>query len=361
MLLHRFLIGLPALLLLLATSQVNAGIFGHGCGHAGCAACCAPQICYVEKTVMQPTWCIERQKVVCTETRTVMQEKKYVVNQCVPVQTAVPCMVTVMEPQVRVKQVPVQVCKPVVRQVTREYHVCVPKWVEREVQYTENVPVWVDREVSCTVMVQHQEMRQGVNRVCKMVAKPIVKQVQRDCGHWATQTYTVQCGSYVDCNGCCHPVMRTCCRRVWVPKIVVENVTCTVYEPSYVDVPYNYCVTVCKPEVRKSIVRECSYRQVVRTCKVRECCYVQEMRQCTFNVTEYKPEVEYREARYTVCVPKEVQTTKYVTSYKTVQVEKSCMVPVCVPQQVEKEICVRVCKMVPKTITVPVCCGPCCK
>jgi hypothetical protein len=68
-----------------------------------------------------------------------------------------------------------------------------------------------------------------------------------------------------------------------------------------------------------------------------------------------------RQVRYTVCVPKEVTRTEYVTTWRCEQVQQTRRYTVCVPYQVEKEVSVRVCQMVPKTIRVPVCPTACCQ
>lgn len=348
----RFWIGLPVMLMTLA-SQVQAGIFHHHGGHhhAGCCGNCCVQ--YVEKVVMQPTVCPEVRQVVCTEYRQEMREHRYMEIQCVTEKKPVVCNYTVMVPQVRTQLVNYTVCKPVVRQVVQNYQVCIPTWTDKPVQYTVCVPVWTDRQVSYTVNVPHVEQRQAVRRICRSVPHEVHRQVVRDCGHWAVQNYCVQCG----CDPCGRPIYRNCCRKVWVPNLVTEDITCTVYKPAYFDEPYNYCVTVCRPEQRVRVVRECSYRQEVRQGTVRVCGYRYEQRQCTHNVCEYKPEVHQKEVQYTVCVPEVRQCTQYVLCPKKIAVERTCMVPVCVPHQVQRQVTVNVCKMVPKTIMVPVCGG----
>lgn len=348
---RRLWVLLPAIVLLSAASQAKAGHHGPSCG---------PQVHYIEKTIMKSIWCTETRKVHCTAYRYEPREQTYTEYQCVPETKQVVRTCTVMKPVTKTKMVPYTVCKPVYRPVTKEYTVCVPTWVEKEVQYCVNVPVWTEKQVNYTVYEPHTETRQATRRVCKVVPETVYRQVQRDCGHWAVQQYQVPCGYCYDCNGCCVPQYRTVCRRVWVPKVVVENVPCTVYRNTYVDVPYTYCVTVCKPRVYTKTVRVCSYKQEMRSCKVRECAYKYETRQCTYNVCEYKTETHHRQVNYTVCVPHEQQYTENVTTYKQVPVEKKCTYQVCVPYTVEKEVQVQVCKMVPATIMVPICCGPCC-
>ena len=67
-----------------------------------------------------------------------------------------------------------------------------------------------------------------------------------------------------------------------------------------------------------------------------------------------------------MCVPEQRTRSCDVTTYKCVAEEKTEEYTVNVPHQVEKEIEVRVCKMVPKTVMVPAdscgdsssCCAP---
>jgi hypothetical protein len=233
------------------------------------------------------------------------------------------------------------VCKPVVQEVQQEYTVCVPEWTEVEREYT--------------VMVPHQETRQGVRHRCEMVPEEVTKTVCVDRGHWETQMVEVCCAPRRccmrsccgGCGCCCQPCTTTVCRKVWVPNIVEEEVTCTVYKQHMVEEPYEYHVTVCKPETRTCMVKVCNMRQETRT------------RTC--HVTTYETEVMEKEVPYTVCVPQEKTWTETVTYYEQVPEEVTRTITVCVPQQVEKEIQVNVCRMVPKTIQVPVCgCGGCC-
>jgi hypothetical protein len=71
-------------------------------------------------------------------------------------------------------------------------------------------------------------------------------------------------------------------------------------------------------------------------------------------VTEMVCEQQTREVTYTVCVPVKKTVSYDVTVCKTVPVEKVRRCTVMVPHQVEKEVQVQVCRMVPKTVTVPV-------
>ena len=58
------------------------------------------------------------------------------------------------------------------------------------------------------------------------------------------------CGGCEDCGataGGCAPTT-TVCQKVWVPNVVTKEVPVTVCKTVVENQPYEYCVTVCKPE-----------------------------------------------------------------------------------------------------------------
>ena len=335
----RYVMALSVVGLLLSASQAVAG------GPSGGSASGCGGACYVEKTIYCPEWVTETRTVTCCEYKQESREVTETIYRCVPVQKEIQRSCTVMVPEQRVRTCQYTVCTPVVKQVERQYTVCVPEYRDVERQYT--------------VMVPTQETRQGVRRVCHMVPEEITNTVCVDRGCWQTQMVEVpcspcrrgcfrrRCGSCCGgCGSCCQPMTTTVCQRVWIPNIVQEEVTCTVYKQQITEEPYEYTVTVCKPETRTCTVKVCEMRQEVRT------------RTCS--VTTYETSVEERQVPYTVCVPQEKTWTETVTTYTQVPEEVTRTITVCVPVQVQKEIQVNVCRMVPKTIQVPVCgCGGC--
>lgn len=335
---HRCLLVLTVLGLMLFSAGL--AMAGSSCGGCG-------EVTYVEKTCYVPEWVTETRVVTVCEYVQEQREVKQIVHQCVPVQRQVQRNCIVMVPEQRTKMVPYTVCRPVVKQVQRQYTVCVPVWREETRQYTEYVP---------TV-----ETRQGVRRVCNMVSEEVVQTVCVDRGHWETQMVEVPCvtrrcglrgrRAMVACCdpcSCCQPCTTTVCQKVWVPNVVEEEVTVTVCKPQISEEPCEYQVTVCKPVVRQCTVKVCDWQQEVRT--------------TTCNVTTYERDVHQREMTYTVCVPQKKTWTETVTCYETQAEEVTRTVTVCVPHQVQKECQVNVCRMVPKTVQVPVQCGSgCCR
>ncbi len=264
---------------------------------AAVAATCKPEVQYVEKTILCPQWVTEMRRCLVTEYRREPRECTVTVCKRIPETKAVQRTCCMMVREVRVRTEEYMAYKPVYREETREY----------------------------TVMVPTVETRQGTRTVCRWVPEKQKQIVCEDQGHWVEQA--------CNCGCCCDPCAPACVRWCWVPNIVQKEVEVTCMRAVTVEEPCTYHVTVCKP--------------VQKTCKVRVC--------------EYQQVPATRQVRYTVCVPKEVTRTEYVTTWRCEQVQETRRYTVCVPYQVEKEVPVRVCRMVPKTIRVPVCPTCCCE
>ncbi len=263
----------------IAASNVSA----HG---PGCSTCCAPCVTYqtVAKTIMVPTTVMEQRTINCIQYRPVVRD----------------CTVQVAK------------CIPETRKVSRTCTVMVPKQATRTEYYTVAKPVFRNVEQQYTVMVPHPVVKQGFHTVCKTVPVTVMKTICEDHGCWS-----------VDPCGCC---------RVWIPKVVTRQVPVTCYKTVMEQVPHQYTVTVCKPEIQSRTVRVCDYEYIKKS----------------------------REVPYTTFEPKNVTKTYNVTSYKTVMVEQTRQYTAMQPVTVQKVINVPVCHMVPKTVMckVPVsCCG----
>ncbi|MFC1597072.1 hypothetical protein ACFL5Q_03915 [Planctomycetota bacterium] len=305
---------LAAVLLLLGVAD-GASALGHRRATFGPATCapktcapatCQPKIQYVEKTVMCPTYVTEH------------------------------CTVKTIECRPEVRQRTVVEYRPVceTKMVERTYTVMVPEVRTKTVECVVNVPVWRDVTQEYTVMVPHCEKRQGTRTVCKMEPVTETRTVMEDQGHWEEQDCPTTCAPKT-----CRP--KTCCPKtcapktckVWVPDCVEKEIEVTCMKPTTVEEPYEYTVTVCKPETRT----------------------------CTQRVQECKQEVRTQEVCYTVCVPQQVTKQCPVTTTRCVAEERTVQCTVMVPHEVERVVPVCRVKMVPKTIQVPVCCpaAPC--
>ncbi len=163
------------------------------------------------------------------------------------------------------------------------------------------------------------------------------------------------CGD--DCG--CAPQTTTVCKKVWVPNLVTKEVPVTVCKTVMEEQPYEYCVTVCKPETRTCKVRSARWSSRPRPARS---AFANTRRRHAPRPTrsaKWFPQQISKEVTYTVCVPKTVTKTYQVTVCKCVPYEKEVTYTVCVPHQVQKEVDVRVCKMVPTTVTVPACTSGC--
>lgn len=267
--------------------------------------CCEPAPCasapaMVEKKVMAPEWVTETRTVKCTEYKMEPQQRE------------ITCYERKIEQQERTRTV----CKMVAEQQ------------QKTIEYTVCKPVYEDKTVTCTVMVPTQEKRQGVRRVCKLVKSTEPRKVCVDEGHWEEKCCVQYCRK-VTCCGCC-VVPVNVVKKVWVPNVVEKEIQVEVCKRVMEEQPYEYTVTVCKPEQRTKTVRVC----------------------------KMVPEKRTKEVTYTVCKPTTEEVKCTVNVCKCVPVKKTVTVNVCVPHEVEKQVQVSVCKMVEKTIMVPA--GNCC-
>ncbi|MHB0955312.1 MAG: hypothetical protein ACYC0X_02930 [Pirellulaceae bacterium] len=385
---------------LLVSMMVTSATADDGCCEAAVEPGCEAQPVMVEKVVCVPEWVTEKRMVTTTEytqeqrTRTVTCYKRVAATREVPYQ------VTVMVPEARTRTVNYTVCKPVYETKTAEYQVRVPMYKDVEQTYTCRVPVYKLVDRTYTVMVPSVERRTGTRQVCKVVQTTENRTVTVDEGHYETQMIEVPCstdtrrGGFLarcrlrrgcggcdgcgtcadngcdgctndcgtDCGGCgdtacgeCAPKTTTVCKKVWVSNVVTKEVPVTVCKQVVEEQPYEYNVTVCRPETRTCQVRVCDYETQTRTRTVRVCEYQTETRTRTYQTCRMVAEQMSKDVQYTVCVPRTEDRTRTVTECNMVPYEQEVAYTVCVPHQVQKEVDVRVCRMVQKTISVPSC------
>ena len=187
-----------------------------------------------------------------------------------------------------------QVSVPTVRNVTQQYQVCVPTYRNVQRNYTVSVPVWRQQQQQYTVMVPYTETRQATRQVCECVPVAETRTVCRDRGHWEQRAACQSaCGGSCASGGCggCGGCGGGCGGGVAAAGVLVcvlyerlgretgqEQVQVTVMRPQVREVPYQYCVTLCRPETRAQTVSVCSYRNETRTCTEKVCDYHNEMR-----------------------------------------------------------------------------------
>ncbi|MBL9091883.1 MAG: hypothetical protein JNL96_11715 [Planctomycetaceae bacterium] len=301
-----------------SAASAEAGVFRRRCApqcappSCGAPACVAPvavacghyEDVVVQRTVYVNVPSVEKRTIRVTECRPEVRDRTYTVCRRVPYKETVTETYTVMVQQKQMRKVTETVYKPVMRTVEQPY----------------------------TVMVPHVERRQGVKHVVQCSPVQMTRTVCVDAGCWETRQVQIPCPTYIPrCGSCCQgynpcgacpPAYVTRCVRVWVPKIEHRQVNYTVMKQNVVAQPYEYDVTVCKPETRVRQVQVCE--------------------QVAQQVTKEVPVV--------VCVPEQKTRSFEVTRYKDVQETKTDKYTVMVPHVVEKTIDVQVCKTVPKTI-----------
>jgi hypothetical protein len=230
-----------------------------------------------------------------------MVPETYYETQSVPV--------TVCRPQYHDETVTVMRRVPEVRQVRVVCTVMESKTEMRTINYPVSIPTWrtVTRQVP--VMVPYTEVRQGVRTVARPVQETVMQTVCRDLGHY-------ECRSYTDCCGCVH----TC--RIWVPQTITEQVPVTVCRVELEQVPYEYPVTLCKPEMRTIQDRVCDVHVEMRT----------------------------KEVPYTYCVPRQVERVVNETYYRCQPEEKVVRRMVMVPSTEMRQVPVCRTRMVPKEV-----------
>ena len=301
------------------------------------------------------------------------------VFHCVAETSAVQRECTEMVPETRTRTETFAVQVPTSHQETEQYQVCVPTFRDVVHTYTVAVPIWTQQEEKFTVMVPHTETRQATRQVVHCIPASETRMVCVDRGHWEqarTCGYSgctgsacggscsgsacggsscggAACGSCGGCNSCCN----TCAPLVWVPKIVQEGVQVTVMKPQISEEPYQYCVTVCSPEIRTRMIPVCNFENQARTCTERVCETKTETRTRTFTVCGFQTEQRSREVQFCVNVPQKRTWTEQVTNYRNVPEEKTEQYTVMVPHEVERDVCVQVCHMVAKEVPVQTCCS----
>jgi len=262
-----------------------------------------------------------------------------------------PTTVTEYRPEVRTRAVTRYRTVPVTEQVPYTYTVCESQVRTRTETYTELVAVTQPETRTFTVTVPHQEQRTATRRVAQTVPTVEARTVTRDVGHWESRTvcrpaevasygprhgrcgrkHKRGCGEDCCYDGCgaeggCAPAMVTSVERFWVPNVVTVTENVTVNRVQYVEQPFTYTVTVCRPEARTE----------------------------TVNVTRMVPQQRAREVSYTVSVPRTVTTTRAVTTCRSEAYQATESFTVSVPVPVQRQVPVRVCRMVPRTIQVRV-------
>lgn len=198
-----------------------------------------------------------------------------------------------------------------------EKKICVSEWVEeiRTVKETCYKKELRERDVTKYRQVKKTKTLECKHTVFVKVKKPDVQKldIAKPVSKWVEEKYTVMVP---------HQEVHKGTRKVCRPA----PGCCGKFEE--VEEPYECVVTVCKPEERvcKKLVWETQHEEKVIT---REICTIE-------------PKVIVKPYEVTECVWEPVVTKE---TYEA-----------CVPYTVEKQVKVKVCKLVEKTVRVPKCC-----
>ncbi|ASV73555.1 hypothetical protein THTE_0953 [Thermogutta terrifontis] len=300
--------GLLALGFLLVPLAVWAQSASESACQPACQPACAPEVTCVQKTVLTRQWVTEMRKVRCVEY--VPQQREYTTYRVnwVKETQVIEKTFTEWKLEPRVKEIKCVGYRPVWKSEPYEYTVYVPKIVKEP----------------------------GTRKVCKWVQVEEPRKICVDEGHWEERPCEPVRGICRHCHrrvivdppsdGACCPPKPVCVCKVWVPNPVVKEITVKVWKPQIVEEPCEITKCVWEPQKRQGIRKWCEWERYEYTKKV---CYYE-------------------------CVPHTVTKPVCVTTWKKVcePVVKKCTV--LVPQVVEKEVPVKVCKLVPTVVNVPV-------
>jgi hypothetical protein len=348
---------------------------GKQCGGGTQCGGCATQ------TVLVPEWVNETRKIKTTECVPEIRQRKFTATRCVAETKNVEREHTVMAPQTRTRKETYTVQVPATRNVSEQYQVSVAAYRDVQRTYTVSAPVQKERQEQYTVMTPHTETRHATRQIAECVPVSETRTRCVDRGHWeqpavapcacetsSCATCGASCGATCDseCGATCGRHRRhACCESscnsmVWVAKPAQEQDQVTVMKRQVREEPYDYCVTVCKPETRTRTVQVCSYENQQRSYTEKVCEYRNETRTRTYAVTECKMEERTRDVQYTEYVPQKRTCIEQVVSYRNVPEEKTENYTVMVSHEVEKDVCVQVCHMAPKQVGTHTCCANAC-
>jgi YTV protein len=316
---------------------------------------CAPCVRTEQRTVLVPELVTEYRKVPATEIRREEREREVIVYKDVPETVQRTRTFTVLERQVRSHQETYTVPKPVLKNVEQTYTVCVPYTETRTRTCTVLKPVYKEVEHKYTVSVPYCEKRTGMRTICRSVPVTRIRTVCVDQGHWELRPACPVCKPYGPRAAAPVAVCKT---RVWVPNLVQKQVAYTVDTIQTVQVPYEYQVTLCRPEIRTRTEKVCTLVPTQESYPYEVHLTRTENRSRTVQICEYVPEERTRTVNETVCVPRQKTESYTETVYRRVAEKQIRKETVCVPVCTTREVPVRVCRLVPKTVEVQVAMQP---
>jgi hypothetical protein len=319
---------------------------------------CAPCFRTERRTVLVPQMVTETREIPTTEIRPEEREREVIVHRRVPETVQRTRTFTVMEPQVRSHEETYTVRKPVTKCVEQSYTVDVPYTETKTGTRTVCKPIWKDVPHDVCVRVPYTEKRTAMRAVCRSVPVTRTRTVCIDEGHWCVRTVCRPCKP---CDPCAPAPVVACKTRVWVPEFVKKEQCYTVDEMQTVQVPYEYDVTLCRTETQTRTDRVREMVPTQETYQYQVCLTRPETRTRTVQVCDYVSEQKTRIVNEKVCVPCQKTETYDETVWHCVAEKRIQKQTVCVPVCTTREVQVRVCRLVPKTVDVKVAAAPVCR
>lgn len=195
--------------------------------------------------------------------------------------------VIALQPKVNQKTVTVVRDVPQERTVKRQVPVLVPE--EQTVTETFTECRQVEEEVSREVVVwqPHAEVQEGTRTTSRPVLAEEKRTILKDIGGWMLK-------ERVDCFGC----RRVC--RVWVPRIVSEEITLSLPRLETVETPFREEVVTYKPETKTITEHVCRPVLEEKTREVTRTVCVEKLVEREFTEVTWRRETEEQTVNYLV-------------------------------------------------------------
>jgi hypothetical protein len=310
------------------------------------------------RTVLVPFYVTEYKKIPQTEIRHEERAREIVCYKDVPETVQRTRTVPYVEKEVRSHEEKYTVPKQVTEKVEQKYTVTIPYTETRKATRTVFKPVWKGVEYKYTVYVPYYEKRTSYRTVSRCVPVVSTRDVCVDQGYWEERVSKPVC--QVCAPGAPPVPVPVCKTRVWVPKLVHKQEPYTVNTCETVRVPYEYQVKLERPEVRTKYdkVRTMVPTEVPYSYEV--CLTRYETRTRFIDLYKYVPEVRTRTVYETVWVPRQKTETYCETVYRRVAVKRIVKERFDVPVYTTRDVPVRICRLIPKTVDVRVAVKPVC-
>jgi hypothetical protein len=231
------------------------------CWAAGQTASLPPNSCADSPAACEPPTC----------TRTVLVPRITYQMEQVPV--------LALQPQIVPTTVTIVRDVPEVQTVMRQVPVLIPEERTTTETYTECRMEYEDVSREIVVMQPRVEVRDGIRLAAQPALVQETRTISKDRGGWSEQRH-------VDAHGC----VRVC--RVWVPRIVEEQITIDVLTMEAVEIPVREEVVVFEPETRTVTERVCKSVYETKTREVTATVCVEQLVEREFSEVTWRSVAE---------------------------------------------------------------------